>query len=182
MEFEVRGASPDDSRAIGEVHVDAWRAAYRGIMPEEYLRSLRAADRTRMWRLLLDDSPAEREVLVAVADGAVGGFAAFGVEAAPHTRPLAGELYALNVSPRWWRSGMGRSLLDAAITRLAALGYGSAVLWVASSNRRARSFYESADWSCDGVVRHAEILGVEVEECRYVRSLQSDGDGAGPPR
>ncbi|MEX0715757.1 MAG: hypothetical protein WD066_04185 [Planctomycetaceae bacterium] len=33
----VRQATPADAPAIAAIHVDAWRGAYRGIVPAEYL-------------------------------------------------------------------------------------------------------------------------------------------------
>ena len=41
----VRTAQPDDAAAVAEVHVRAWQAAYRGLMADEFLDSLRPEDR-----------------------------------------------------------------------------------------------------------------------------------------
>ena len=41
----VREATVDDAEAIGSIHVRAWQAIYRGVMPDEYLDGLRAEDR-----------------------------------------------------------------------------------------------------------------------------------------
>src|SRR5262245_18467765 len=38
--IHVRWATPDDAAAIATVHVHAWQAAYAGILPEAFLRSL----------------------------------------------------------------------------------------------------------------------------------------------
>ena len=37
MTIEARRAVPGDARRMGSIHVAAWRAAYRGVMPDEYL-------------------------------------------------------------------------------------------------------------------------------------------------
>jgi hypothetical protein len=34
-----------DTSTVGEVHVRAWQAAYRGVMPDEYLNGLKPEDR-----------------------------------------------------------------------------------------------------------------------------------------
>lgn len=57
-----------------------------------------------------------------------------------------GELYAINVHPRVWGTGLGTGLLHAAKRGLA----GSAHLWVVDGNARARRFYERHDWQADG--------------------------------
>ncbi|HNI60392.1 MAG TPA: GNAT family N-acetyltransferase, partial [Pseudomonadota bacterium] len=33
----VRPAGPDDAEAIARVHVETWRATYRGLVPDHYL-------------------------------------------------------------------------------------------------------------------------------------------------
>ena len=48
----VRSANLDDCAAIAAVHVRAWRAAYRGHMPDEFLDRLDIGERTEMWRKL----------------------------------------------------------------------------------------------------------------------------------
>jgi RimJ/RimL family protein N-acetyltransferase len=42
---------------------------------------------------------------------------------------------------------------------------------VLEDNPRARRFYELAGWRVDGTARPIEVLGVEVPEVRYEKSL-----------
>ena len=35
--MRLRAASPGDAAAIAQVHVAAWHAAYRGLIPDSYL-------------------------------------------------------------------------------------------------------------------------------------------------
>jgi ribosomal protein S18 acetylase RimI-like enzyme len=162
----VRDANPDDAEAMGEIHVRAWQAAYRGVMPDDYLDGLDAADRARLWREGIARRP-EPPPLVAVADGVVVGHAACGPTDDPEG---AGELYSINVDPDCWGSGAGRALLTTAEERLAA-DHALAVLWVVPANARARRFYEREGWSVDGAERTAEVLGVTVPEVRYRKVL-----------
>jgi len=46
----VRPAIPGDAPGIGRVHVDARQAAYRGLMPDEYLDGLVPDDREPRYR------------------------------------------------------------------------------------------------------------------------------------
>ncbi len=41
----------EDAPRVGEVHVRAWQATYRSVMPDDYLDGLRAEDRADMWVL-----------------------------------------------------------------------------------------------------------------------------------
>lgn len=36
----IRQATAKDGRAIAEVHVDAWRSTYKGIVSDEFLENL----------------------------------------------------------------------------------------------------------------------------------------------
>jgi ribosomal protein S18 acetylase RimI-like enzyme len=162
----IREAVEADAAEMGRLHVRAWQAAYRGIMPDEYLDALRPEDRIEMWRGHFsreDRSP----MLVATSRGAVVGFAVFGAEAAPEPSPSCGELYAINLDPDSWGQGIGRLLLRRVMDSLAAMGYREAVLWVVPQNDRARALYESEGWSADGGVSTEDIMGVAVTDIRY---------------
>jgi hypothetical protein len=46
----IEPATADDAGAIAQIHVDAWRAAYVGILPDDHLASLSVDEREAMWR------------------------------------------------------------------------------------------------------------------------------------
>jgi ribosomal protein S18 acetylase RimI-like enzyme len=155
---------------MGSAHVRAWQAAYRSIMPDEYLDGLSAEDRASMWRRQIDATGGDG-LLVAVADDEVVGFAAFGRCQDHAASAEEGQLYAINLDPDQWGKGLGRALLRTATNELAHQGLKSVVLWVAPENARARGLYESEGWTTDGVSRDDEVLGVSVTELRYRRQL-----------
>jgi len=41
----IRPATPEDARAIAEVHVASWRYAYRGLLPDDVLDRLSVEER-----------------------------------------------------------------------------------------------------------------------------------------
>ncbi len=175
MSTVIRAGMPSDAEAMGRLHVRAWQAAYRGVMPDEYLDGLLASERIGMWegRLARTDLP---PLLVAVVDGNVVGFAVFGGEnTAKNTAEgdaRRGELYAMNLDPDQWGRGIGRALLREATASLAQLGYVEAVLWVVPENTRARSLYESEGWIADGGIATEEVLGATVTDIRYHTRLR----------
>ncbi|CAN5489480.1 GNAT family N-acetyltransferase [soil metagenome] len=171
----VRVARVDDAKAIGVVHVDAWQAAYRGIMPDEYLNGLRATDRSAQWGRWLATPPSGTHIVVIEGSGTVVGFASCGVERGSVDDPTVGELYAINLSPTVWGQGFGRELLAAATQVLAHDGYAAAILWVVPQNDRARRFYERAGWTDDGTARVETVQGATVDEVRYRRNLAQVG-------
>jgi ribosomal protein S18 acetylase RimI-like enzyme len=169
--FVIRNAEIGDAEAMGLLHVRAWQAAYRGVMPDEYLDTLDAGERITMWRERIartDLAP----MLVAEVDGQVVGFTNYGAEYPP-SGSNCGQLYAINLDPDHWRRGIGRALVRRVTEALRALGYDEAVLWVVPENQRARALYESEGWAADGAESTDDIMGVTVTDIRYRRSLTS---------
>ena len=173
MEHVIRNASIDDADAIGAVVVRAWQAAYRGIMPDDYLDGLRAEQRAATWQRVLADLGPDRWVQVLKVGDELVGFASYGPELADVSDGETGELYAINLDPDHWGRGLGRALLAEVTRGLADVGYHTAVLWVATGNERARRLYESEGWTAEGPARDAEILGVIVNEVRYRKRLDA---------
>jgi ribosomal protein S18 acetylase RimI-like enzyme len=176
----VRDATAADAAAIGRVSVRAWQAAYRGVMSDAYLDSLRAEDREAMWHEVLERRTAGVKVLVVEDEGgAVVGFASLGPPNDAERRDAGdGELYSINLDPDAWGQGFGRSLLDEVSERLVDAGHRGAVLWVERDNVRARRFYERAGWRPDGTTKQAEVFGAPVNEVRYRRALEPTAGSA----
>ena len=67
----IRPATPEDALAIAAVHVDAWKAAYRGIVPDEFLDSLSIEQRSDAWRQILSEGSPENVMVAQAADSIV---------------------------------------------------------------------------------------------------------------
>ncbi len=166
----VRSAVATDAPAIAEVHVASWRAAYRGLLPDEYLASRTVEVRTRQWDAVFAD-PDRGHILVAVLGGRVVGFAQARPSGDADAPPATGELLTIYLHPDAWDRGLGRTLQDEALQRLRADGHRSATLWMLSTNDRARRFYLRQGWSLIPGLRTQEFGGLEVTDVRFGRSL-----------
>jgi hypothetical protein len=71
-EFTIRQAEQSDCEGIARVHVDSWREAYAGIVPDEYLASLSIERRKSMWEKILSQS--DDFTLVAEVNDEIVGF------------------------------------------------------------------------------------------------------------
>jgi GNAT superfamily N-acetyltransferase len=165
----VRPAQPDDAMDVARVHVRAWQAGYRDLLPAAYLDQLRPEERAQRYDFATQDlrKPA---TLVAVAEGAVRGFATTS-PARPAESPDHGELCALYVDPDWWRGGVGAALITAARARLSEQGFRYATLWLLAGNVRADHFYRKDGWLPDGQRRIDQVWGISVDEVRYYCAL-----------
>jgi len=164
-DFVLREAHPNDAAGIARVHVGSWRAAYRGIIPDQFLADLSQPDRKRRWARTL--SVPDRRDFVYVAEHAAGdivGFASGGLERAGD--PIyRGELYAIYILPGHQRRGVGRALTGLVAERLIQLGLGSMLVWVLADNPWRR-FYDTLGGQvlCS---KQVETGGVELTEVSY---------------
>lgn len=135
-----RQAQRTDARAIARVHVDTWRTAYRGIVPDDYLRQLSYDRREDVWTSRLSDGEPSCRVYVAEdASGQVVGFADGGPERSGDP-VYRGELYAIYVLAHFQHLGIGQTLVRLVATHLADHGMPSMLVWVLARNP-ARRFY-----------------------------------------
>ena len=169
--MNLRPAVPDDALAVGRVHVRAWQAAYRGLMPEEYLNGLRPQERAQRYDFASLD-PSKPRTLVALEADALLGFATI-APARDEDAAGQGELCALYVDPNCWGRGVGRTLASAARSDLSRLGFTQAVLWVMAGNPRAQRFYRADGWTPDARQREQQVWRVSVTTVRYSRMLES---------
>ena len=151
-ELKVRRAVPEDAPCLAAVEVAAWRAAYRGLMPDAYLAGLSEAEKAEEWRKsLLKHGPLARSacwspsVRLARSDSSGSAPCLGEADGVP-----SGLVYLVYVLPEYWGTGVGRALMAAAVDDLRDLGVREAVLWVLRENRRARAFYEGLGWRPDG--------------------------------
>jgi len=149
----VRQAQPGDADAIAEVHVAAWHAAYRGLMPDARIDAFTLEGRRQRWRQNLAQGPARTTVFE--QGGRVIAFASVGPS---RDEPDSGEIWALYAAPAAWGTGAARALLDQALTYLRQSGFPRTMLWVLEGNLRAIRFYQSAGFHLDGGSKQADGL------------------------
>jgi GNAT superfamily N-acetyltransferase len=166
----VRAGSVGDARAISELHIAAWRTAYRGLMPEDYLAALDIDERVKLWSRALS-RPGPSSVAVAELDGAIAGFCFFG-PTRDEEPPGVAEIFAVNVHPDRWRHGAGRALCEHALRQAAARESSSMTLWVLKRNDRARAFYATLGYAPDGAERtDTKLIGSPLHEMRYRKAI-----------
>jgi ribosomal protein S18 acetylase RimI-like enzyme len=147
----IRVATRADLPAIAAVFVAAWRAGYRGVVPDDVIESYDLATATN--ELSPGFDAADRTTIAALAVDAAGpplgsvvGFARFGADRdAPADRP-GGYLASLYVHPAAGGRGVGRALLRAALDSMPGM---DVTLWVFAGNAAARRLYESAGFRLD---------------------------------
>jgi GNAT superfamily N-acetyltransferase len=166
----VREATIEDAEGIARVHVDSWRSAYRGLVPDSVLDGLSVERRTRGWRDWISGrTPVDAElgcVLVAELNDEVVGFLNAGACRDPDAGDETGEIRAIYVLADAWDTGTGALLMNAGVEWLRER-FTHATLWVLEGNDRGRRFYEKGGWSWDGARQQLDFDGTDLPEIRY---------------
>ncbi|ROP61372.1 GNAT family N-acetyltransferase [Curtobacterium sp. PhB115] len=152
----VRPAAPSDAAAMARVHVESWRATYRGVVRDAVLDDPTFLPRREgFWNTALTDARfVANRIAVAEHDGEVVGIAMSGpVDAEVH-------LFVLYLLDGHHGSGAGNALLDAVVDLADRV-----TLWVADPNPRAQAFYRKRGFARDGT----EQVDDGVREVRMVR-------------
>lgn len=163
MDVTVRVGRQEDWPAIQRAHVEAGAAAWSHILDVVALATLASPER---WQPGLG-----ADVLVACIRDAVVGFIPIRASADGDAAPTTGEVDGFYTHPTVWGMGVGRLLMDAAVSRLRDRQFTEATLWTERRNHRASRSYERAGWATDGAVHHYVYGKSRLTELRYGRSL-----------
>jgi ribosomal protein S18 acetylase RimI-like enzyme len=137
----IRTPTIDDAEALALVHVRCWIETYSGIVSPAVRASFSFEERMAAWTRILTSTSNPRHL--AEVDGEVVGFSASGPARADDA-PRELELYSIYVLGAHHGTGVGQQLIDAAV------GREPAIVWVASENARAISFYRRNGFEPDG--------------------------------
>jgi GNAT superfamily N-acetyltransferase len=187
----IRRAKPEDAMAIATVHVRSWKAAYPGLIPQEYLDGLLPEHRVAGWEevlavtewpragvlLLVEDSSTPDEERRTGPGENVTGFSHICPTRDDDLDPTTtGEVTSIYLAPEAWGSGNGVALLGTSIDQMVAAGYETATLWALDTNARARRFYEIGGWELDGAKKLHDWGTFVCTDVRYLLDLRGRKD------
>lgn len=161
--ISVRRAVLADASAIGAVHVAAWRSTYPGILPDGYLARLSPTRLALHYRASIAGGST---VMVATVSGQGPRIVGFTTAGAPRTPGLGeAEIETLYVLDDWRDQGVGRRMMCAAGSHLAARGCASVFVWVLRDNP-SRWFYRhiGGQQAAEGQTR---LAGVALPQIAY---------------
>ena len=169
-EMIIRYARLEDALRIATIHVESWRAAYQGIVPDEFLRALSVEQRHRALQQLL--AAGQSSTWIAEdGDTALGWISAAGSRDDGASQ-ATGEIWAVYVAPNHWSKGVGRALCATAEDDLRRQGFTDVTLWVLKDNDRALRFYAADGFSRDShEERTIERGGKALSEVRMRKQL-----------
>lgn len=164
--MEIRYVTQEDIPGMARVYVDTWKAAYRGMIAQDYLESLTCAAWEERYRARHSQTEGYH-VAVLEMDGEIIGVASF-MRARDEDLPeTCGEIVSIYVLPEYWSQGYGRMMLGWVAQELRNLGFLTCSLWTLKENLRAQRAYERFGFHRDGAEKSWEVSGVPAAEVRY---------------
>jgi GNAT superfamily N-acetyltransferase len=162
----IRTASPNDAKAVAEVHVKSWQAIYRGHFPDQYLDNLSVDRRTESWTRVISHGIGDTAVFELA--GEIVGFISLERSRDEGAGWDVGKIAAVYLHPNHWRRGYGSALLKWAAQRARERGWRHLTLWVLRENAQARAFYERLGFVADGATKDSDLGdGTSFVEVRY---------------
>ena len=168
MGILIHKALPKDAYEYAVNHIACWRAAYKGILSDEYLSSMNVEQMAEANQRILSE-PGIFECYYAEHNGSMIGRLVIG-KSRDEDKADAGEIGAMYLLSEYWGKGYGREMMDFSLSELKRMGHDEVLLWVLEANNRARLFYEKCGFASDGTHKEINIDALHTH-MRYVRSL-----------
>lgn len=166
----IRLAVPADAPDMAEVLMRSWEAAYKDIIPAEFIRA-KNATRLELFRRVITDE--NMHAYVIVHDGKTIGILRV---APPQDADVGDECYELHylyLHPDYFRQGAGTRAMDFAFDTARNAHKQSMTVWVLAENVNAIRFYEKCGFAADGKTETTEH-GKTLERIRMRRDLQGE--------
>ncbi|MCC5976812.1 MAG: GNAT family N-acetyltransferase [Salinarimonas sp.] len=158
----IRIAGPADFRGISQTFDQAWREAYRGVIPGIQLERLVQRRGPTWWRLTLQRP---RPVAVLEIRKKIAGYACYG-RCRDASIPASGEIDELYLRPEYQGLGFGRRLFGSVRADLRARHAGPILVWSLAENERACGFYEAMGGK-RVATRDEQVAGTRLTKVAY---------------
>lgn len=136
----IRNVKKEDLWSVSSIVVEGWKSAYRGIIDDEFLDSLKIEDNYN--RRLKDYQ--ENGFIVAEINNEVVGFCRYTINNlfSQDVKDVDCELCAIYVKPDMKRQGIGSALFKYVIQEQKKNENQKMILWCLKENYKSRKFYE----------------------------------------
>ena len=144
--FTIRLAVPSDAQDMAEVHMRSWEVAYKGILPDEYIREKNATRHDLYARVITEEN--ETSYVIQYGGKTIGIMCV----APPQDKELTDchELHYIYLHPDYFQRGIGTQAMEFACNIARSLRKTGFVLWVLEKNTGSIQFYKKCGFVADG--------------------------------
>lgn len=162
----IRQVVITDASDLAKIHVETWRKAYKGIVPNSVLSKMSYENRLTYFNQAVNH---EKNVVYETEQGILG-FMTYGECRDMDLNMSYGEIWGIYVHPDFWGQSIGTSLMQWAITYFKDNKKQAVVLWVLEDNTNACMFYERLKFVKDGQKKVIN-LGKPLVAIRYIYTI-----------
>ena len=167
MSITIRKVLPEEAYEFAVLHINCWRDAYNGIIPEDYLDNMTVELNQRVERHKQSiENPNGCEFYCVICDNKMIGMLIF-AKSQDEDKPDAGDVIAIYLLKEYWGKGYGKQMMDFAVAELRKSKYKEIIIWVLEENTRGIHFYEKYGMIHDGAEKEMQ-LGKPLKCIRYV--------------
>lgn len=163
----VRLATPADAPDMAEIHVRSWEAAYKDIIPAEYIKEKNATRQAMFKRIITDENTTQ--YVISTDEKTIGIMCI----APPQDSDVDNSFYELHgiyLHPDYYRHGIGTQAMEFALNKARSIGKTDMTVWVFAENTNAINFYEKCGFTADGATKTYNC-GKEMQCIRMKRTI-----------
>jgi GNAT superfamily N-acetyltransferase len=150
MDIVIRLATSSDAPNMAEVHMRSWEAAYKDIIPIDYIRE-RNAGRPALWDRILEKENTTQYIIE--KDDKTAGMLGIDVSRDNDVDDCTYELTGLYLLPEYFYQGIGTQTMEFAFIKARSLKMKVMTVWLLENNHNAKRFYEKCGFIPDGSTR-----------------------------
>ena len=150
----------DDLGQISSIYEQSWRKTYKGMLPSRYLKKIPEGNWTERINHFCSRS------MVMVSAGEYIGTVSFG-ECRMEQYSGWGEIYSLYLLPQYTGKGLGKRLMDRALSEMKEKGFTNILLFALEQNLTARKFYENYGFTLSGDMMKKKFGHKNVTQVMY---------------
>lgn len=159
----IRKATAADAHDFAYVLCESWKAAYKNIITPEIMANNTDVEKRAAFFEKVIPSGKGQFFIAYDGDNPCG----LCSSCASRNEEMNGwaEIVAIYALPEYWGCGLGKRLMDTAVTELKNFGYSKIMLWAFEANTRVRRFYEKYGFAFDGTYKDSGFAN--AKEVRY---------------
>lgn len=164
----VSARSKEHFSIASRLHAESWRHAYRGMISDDYLDSLK----DDFWTSDFDrlSNFGELDVDILFDNCSPVGVVSYG-RARDEILSDWGEIVSLYIRPECFRKGFGNILLKHSVNEFKSKGFEHCYLWVLKENDIARAFYLKNQFSWNGEECKVDLRGQTLTDFNNIRDI-----------
>lgn len=159
----IRNAVKEDSKILSSLIVRGWKAAYRGLIDDNFLDNMDEEDSVDRWESMIESQNEKSQIRVYEEDGKVLGVIKYGEPKDTMNGRFNAEIQILYVEPNMKGKGIGTKLFKYAKDYFLKNNMNNLIIWCLKGNQKSIRFYEKMGGKI-ALSRKDVVHKIEVEE------------------